>query len=269
MEHLKDKVAVITGGATGIGFALARALGAEGARIVIAEPRQNRLDEALKKLKAEGVEARATVCDVRDLASVEALADFAWGEFGQVDLVFNNAGIGLGRKTLVNSEMEDVRNLFEVNVWGVWHGCKVFGARLIEQGTPAAIYNTASENSLFVAVPASAAYVASKHAVLGLTDSFDEELPDYIRAGVIIPGFVHSEMTGDAVKDIAMPTDEFAAIIVKQVKAGERYCVSHPYNIVRMDERLAPIRQAFETYAPRHEGDDAQDVRLLMAKIRE
>ncbi|MEO1100694.1 MAG: SDR family NAD(P)-dependent oxidoreductase [Pseudomonadota bacterium] len=268
MEDFRDKVAVITGGATGIGFGLAKALGADGAKIVIGEPRQDRLDEAVAALTAEGIEARATVCDVRDLASVEALADFAWDAFGQVDLVFNNAGVGLGQKRLVNSEMAAVRNLFEVNFWGVWHGCKVFGERLIKQGTPAAIYNTGSENSLFVAVPANAAYVASKHAVLGLTDSLDEEMPDFIRVGVIIPGFVRSEMTTGPFADVAMTADDFAEIILKQVRAGERYCVSHPYNIERVEERMAPIRKAYDNYAPRYEGDEEHDVRTLIEKVR-
>lgn len=268
MDHLKDKVAVITGGATGIGFALARAMGAEGAKIVIGEPRQNRLDEAVETLKAEGVDARATICDVRDLTSVEALADFAWDQHGRVDLVFNNAGVSLGQKRVVNADLDAVRNLFEVNFWGVWHGCKVFGERLIAQGTPAAIYNTGSENSFFLAVPANAAYAASKHAVFARTDSVEEETPDFIRVGMIIPGFVHTEMTRGPFGEIAMPADAFAALILKQIKAGERYCVSHPYNIVRIEERMAPIRKAYETYAPRHEGDDAQDVRTLIAKAR-
>ena len=95
---------------------------------------------------------------------------------------------------------------------GVWHGCKVFGKRLIEQGTPAAIYTTGSENSFFVAVPQSAAYVASKHAVYGLTEAFAEEMPEYVKVGLITPGFVGSELIPEGGRQLAMPPDEFASI---------------------------------------------------------
>ena len=172
MLSLNQRTVVVTGGATGIGFALAKACGREGANIVIGEPRQNRLDEAVAELEGAGIAAKAMVCDVTDIDQVEAFAEFAFDAFGEVALVLNNAGVGQGnRDAVVAADLADVHRVMNVNFFGVWHGCKVFGRRLVEQGAPAAIYNTGSENSYFVAVVNSAAYVASKHAVYGLTDA--------------------------------------------------------------------------------------------------
>jgi NAD(P)-dependent dehydrogenase (short-subunit alcohol dehydrogenase family) len=150
-----------------------------------------------------------------------------------------------------------------VNFQGVWQGCQVFGRRLIEQGTEAAIYNTGSENSFFVAVHQAAAYVASKHAVLGLTDALRGEMPEYISVGMIAPGFVATPLIPEAMRDLGMPADEFAAIILPQMLAGERYVVSHGYNQVRIDERYQLIRGAYARSAPRKEGDERFDVQHL------
>lgn len=264
---MKNKVAVITGGATGIGFALAKQFGADGAKIVIAEPRENRLKEACETLAGLGIDARWLVCDVSKLEDVEALAAFAWTTHGQCDVLINNAGIGLPEKRLPDTPMESAHRIMDVNFWGVWHGCRAFGNRMKDQGTPALIYNTGSENSFFCATR-SAAYIASKHAVLGLTEAFREQMPDFIKIGLIIPGWVASEMNPDF-NHHAMDTDEFAGIIYPQILEGERFVVSHAYNTVRIDERIDALKDAFARYAPRHEGDEDYDVRILIGKLRE
>ncbi|SIN64589.1 short chain dehydrogenase [Parasphingorhabdus marina DSM 22363] len=262
------KAMVITGGATGIGFALARALGNEGAAVIIAEPREHRLQEAVEKLSGEGIRADHFVCDVTDLAQVEALADFAWDQGRPVGGIVNNAGVAHPRSRMHKEAMDDVRSLFDVNFFGVWHGCSVFARRLAEQGTPAGIYNTGSENSLFVAAPGSAAYVASKHAVLGLTDALRDEVPEYIKIGIICPGFVQSELVSKELMPMAMPADKFASIIVRQMKDDRFFLVSHSYNIERVDHRHAEITSAYEGYAPRYDGDEEYDIRTLIEKLR-
>ena len=267
LTQFKDKTVVITGGATGIGFAIACQFGADGAKIVIGEPRENRMQEAVEKLAGGGIEARYTVCDVTDLASVEALADFAATTFGSVDVLLNNAGVSLGNSPLVDTPMEQVRKVMDVNFFGVWHGCRVFGRRMIDQGTPAAIFNVASENSFFCAVPQAADYIASKHAVFALTDSFREDVPDHIHVGAIFPGWVASELMPEQVRQFAMDTDKFAEIVMKQIKAGEHYIVSHAYNMERINARMSEVENAFAKYAPRYEGDDEYDVRTVMAKL--
>lgn len=267
MTSYQGKTAAITGGATGIGFALAKKLGSEGANIVIGEPRQNRLDEAVEKLSALAICVRATVLDVADPVSVEAFADFAWESFGQVDLAINNAGISVGQSKLIDLPLEKLHQIFRVNVFGVWHGCAVFGRRMLEQGTPAAIYNIGSENSLFVAVSHSAAYVATKHAVLGMTESFREEMPDHITVGTVFPGFVATELIPEAMQKFGMSADEFAGIVVEQIKAGEPLIVSHACNRDSIANRREEIDAAYDTYAPRYDGDEKYDVRKLVAKL--
>ena len=137
MQDFKNKVIAITGGATGIGFGLAKALGADGAKIIIGEPRPEVLETAISELTALGIEAAASVLDVADLESVEAFAAFAWEQFGQVDMLINNAGISGGRGSIYNVDMAEARRVFDVNFFGIWHGCAAFSRRMVAQGTPA------------------------------------------------------------------------------------------------------------------------------------
>jgi len=263
--NLDGRRVVITGGASGIGFGLAKALGQRGGRVLIAEPDAGRLRAAVEKLGELGVDATYTTCDVTDLAQVEALADRAWDVLGGVDMVFNNAGIGIPQATLADTAMEDLHRVFDVNFFGVWHGCRVFTPRLVEQGTPAGIYNTGSENSVFNAVPDFAAYIASKHAVLGLTENLREQVPDYVHVGLILPGFVLSGLTEDS-SETPMDTDRFVALALRQIGDGRFYIVSHAYNKVRIQQRYDELLRAFDDYAPRYDGDDEFDIRTLLAK---
>ena len=273
MMEFHGKTAVITGGATGIGFALAKQFGAAGVKIIIFEPREDRLIEAVNVLQGLGYDAKYYVGDVSKLEDIEALADFAWAQNGRADILINNAGISGGRMSVLDMDMATARNLYEVNFWGVWNGISTFGKRFRKDGLPSAIYTTASENSLFNALPKTGgAYVSSKHAILGLMDVLRKETDKNIELGVIIPGWVKSELNPNAV-DEAMDTDEFAAIIFKQMQAGEYYLVSHAYNVVRMHERWDEVYAAYDKYAPRHQGDDASDVqtwftRMLAARKR-
>ncbi|MHA7899712.1 MAG: SDR family NAD(P)-dependent oxidoreductase [Henriciella sp.] len=267
MDSFKNKTVVITGGATGIGFGLAKRFGTEGAKIIIGEPRQNRLDEAIAQLHTLGIDAAAMVMDVTDPQSMEAFADFAWDTFGSVHVLINNAGISVGRAPMVDVPFEDLHRLMNVNFFGVWHGAAIFGKRMIEQGEPAAIYNLASENSFFNAVTNSAAYIASKHAVRGLTEAMRDDFPDFIQIGMIVPGFVASEMTKGS-EQFAMDADTFAEKVVEQIRAGEFYVVTHSYNIVRIKPIHNKIEAAYERNAPRYDGDEEYDVPTLIARLR-
>ena len=263
MLKLKDRTVVITGGATGIGLGLAKACGEKGARILIGEPRPAHLNEAVSLLRETGVSAHGEVVDVSSVEQLTALADVAFNTLGDVALVMNNAGIGQRSGAVLDTPLEELQRVMSINFQGVWQGCQVFGRRLIKQGCEAAIYNTGSENSFFVAVHKAAAYVASKHAVLGLTDALREEMPEHITVGMIAPGFVATELIPEAMRHLGMPIDEFAAITLPQILKGERYVVSHGYNQVRIDERYQLMRDAYTRSAPRQEGDERYDVTQL------
>ncbi len=266
----QDKTAVITGGATGIGLALARQMGSAGARIILFEPRENRLQEAVERLSGEGMDAKYFVGDVRELADVEALADYAWIEHGRADIIVNNAGIGGSMKSVIDTDPAEARRIFEVNFWGMWNGISVFGKRFKTDEKPSAIYSVASENALFNAFPfGGGAYVASKHAIFGLMDVLRRSAPDWLKTGVIIPGWVKSEISefNNSVPD-TMDTDAFAQIIFKQMLADEYYLVSHSYNVPRFDERYDEMKEAFAKYAPRYDGDDQYDVQKYFERMQ-
>ncbi|GAB5482155.1 MAG: SDR family NAD(P)-dependent oxidoreductase [Parasphingorhabdus sp.] len=256
------KTAVITGGATGIGFALAREMGKAGSRIILFEPREDRLKEAVSQLIQEGVDAKYQVGDVTRPEDIEALADFAWAENGRADLLINNAGIGGSMKSVIKTDPAEARRIFEVNFWGMWSAISEFGRRFRAEEKPSAIYSVASENALFNAFPfGGGAYVSSKHAIFGLMDVLRREAPDWLTTGVIIPGWVKSELSeANQTIPVAMDAAEYAKIIAPQIEAGEYYVVSHGYNVVRFDERYDEMKKAFDKYAPRSEGDEVYDV---------
>ena len=266
MKNLKNKVIAITGGATGIGFALAKTLGSEGAKIVIGEPRKEKLIEAVKSLKSLDIDATETYLDVTDLGSVEEFAEFTIKSYSRVDMLINNAGISDAQGRIDAVDITKARKVFDVNFFGVWHGCSVFSKKMIEQGTNAAIYNLGSENSLFVAVPKSVAYVASKHAVLGLSESLRNDLPDFIHVGTIFPGYVDTPLTSEV--EGGMNADDFASIVKEQIKNEEHIIVSHAYNTVHIEKRNNEIALAYKKYAPRHEGDDEYDIDTIISKLR-
>lgn len=267
MQDFNGKVVVITGAATGIGFALAKQFVSHGSRVVLAARRRNRLDEAATELRNSGGEVRVFECDVTRRDQVEGLAEFAWTEFGQVDVLVNNAGtVGSGLSTVIDAKEEDVRSVMDVNFFGAWTGVSVFGKLFIDQGRPAAIYNMGSENSFFNSIPMGATYTSSKHAMLAMTIALREEVPSHIEVGLICPGMVRSELNSETV-NVGMDTDMFAELAMKQMLAGEFFIVSHAYNMVRIENRWSVVRKAYETYAKRYPGDEEFDVRMLGARL--
>jgi len=266
MRSFEHSSVVITGGATGIGFALAKAFGKEGARVMIAEPRQHRLEEAVALLRAEGIKAVWRTCDVTQSEEIEALADGAWSEFGAVDVLINNAGIKAPNRPVTELDIKDLHAVFDVNFFGMWRGAAIFGKRMIEQGRRASLYSVGSELSFFSSVPNATAYMASKHAVLGMVEGLREEMPDFIDVGLIVPGFVGTEMHAKPVATLGMSADQFAEVVMPQIKNGERFAVSHAFNIEHITKRYEAVSKAYETYAPRYEGDDEFDVKAMMVR---
>jgi NAD(P)-dependent dehydrogenase (short-subunit alcohol dehydrogenase family) len=261
MSEFEPKTAVVTGGASGIGLGLAKRLAGRGVRVLVADL----AGERLEALSGEGFSTHP--CDVSDLAQVEVLADTAFDALGSVELLINNAGVNGPRGKLWEVDPAEARAHFDVNFWGVWNGCRAFAARMIEQSASSAIYNTGSENSLFCAVPQTAAYISAKHGVLGLTESLREDLPPHVHAGTIIPGWVFTGIGPANVMAPAMPVEDYIDIILPQITARRRFVVSHGYNEVRVAERMDELSASYCEYALPAEEDAKYDVRLMIAKM--
>ncbi|WOK36445.1 SDR family NAD(P)-dependent oxidoreductase [Sphingomonas sp. C3-2] len=190
-------MAVITGAASGIGSGLARAALARGMRVVLTDIDGAALERFAATL--EGVVSTCTV-DVRDPASVEALAAHAYATFGQVDLLFNNAGVLIGGKSW-EIPAERWAWQMQVNVMGVIHGIASFLPRMMAAGRPARVINTGSMAS-FIASPYLAPYSASKFAVLAISETLALELQSEqapVSVSILCPGPVQTEIFRETV----------------------------------------------------------------------
>jgi len=173
MDAFRDRIAVITGGASGIGRAMANAFAERGARLVLADIDEASLAKAEKDLVARGATVLAVPSDVTRRESVCELADRAFAHYGQVHVVCNNAGIAvLG--PLADATPADWDATMAINFWGVVHGVDSFLPRLIAQGEGGHIVNTASMAGL-VGMEGLGIYCASKFAVVGLSESLHRE----------------------------------------------------------------------------------------------
>ncbi len=174
MDTLEDKVVVITGGASGIGLALARAVTIRGAHVAIADVQQSALDAARDsgELPADTLAVRT---DVSDPASVAALRDAVLEQHGRVDVLCNNAGVST-YNLLADQTLDDWRWVLGVNLWGVIHGIDAFLPVLRSQGTPAHIVNTASVAGLISGIPFIGPYAVSKVGVVAISETLRQEL---------------------------------------------------------------------------------------------
>jgi len=186
-ENLDDRGVLITGGASGIGLALARTFHEQGARVFLADRDAERLAESAGSL---GV--GSAVCDVTDRASVEAALAKAWDACGPIDVLCANAGV-VRSAPLIEVSRDEAEWQFAVNVWGVLDSCQAFVARLRREGRPGHLLLTGSEASLshpeFVRPMQVGIYHMTKHAVLSMGDALRGELePEGIGVSVLCPG---------------------------------------------------------------------------------
>jgi NAD(P)-dependent dehydrogenase (short-subunit alcohol dehydrogenase family) len=172
VKDFQGKVAVITGGASGVGRSLAFALGRRGAKIAIGDVDGNAMEQVGRELASENVEAIVEHCDVTSLASLNALADAATEKLGGLDLVFANAGIGAGETgAMWDYSEKDWQWCFDVNVWGVINSIRAFMPRLVARGQPAHFVVTGSGNGAYTILPDAPIYTASKAAVHAITEN--------------------------------------------------------------------------------------------------
>ena len=235
------KVAVITGAASGIGAGLAKQAVALGMKVVLADRDQAGLEKIAQEL---GDQALAVVTDVTSQASLDALADKAYAAFGQVDMLFNNAGV----LTTGNCwEISDAKwqQAWQVNVNGIVNGLRTFVPRLLKADRPARIINTASVGG-FLPSPLMSPYSATKFAVVALTESLVNELATLnpkIKVSLLAPGPVKSAIFREAPSEASaqfhslmthmldengLDADEFARLVFEAIDRGEYWIVPQP-----------------------------------------
>jgi NAD(P)-dependent dehydrogenase (short-subunit alcohol dehydrogenase family) len=277
MKELRGRTAFVTGGASGIGLALAQAFGAEGMKVAIADIEKPALLAAREQLAAGGVDVLELELDVADAKAVEQAAQRVEQTFGRVHVVCNNAGVATGG-ALEQATLDDWNWVVSVNLMGVVHGVTSFLPRLRAHGEGGHIVNTASIAG-FLTFPGLGIYTATKRAVVGLSEALHAELAGSgIGVSVLCPGFVRTRImdstrnrparhgappvlpigglaeTGAAVLALhgADPAS-VAARVVEAVKREELYVFTHPE---LRDATAACFETVLEGFGPRP-GSDA------------
>ncbi len=226
--HLEGKVAVVTGGGSGIGRATAQAFAREGAKLVIADVAVAGGEETAKLIRANGGEATFVRTDVTRADQVEALIQAAVATYGRLDCAHNNAGIEGARSRADDCTEENWDRVIEVNLKGVWLCMKYEIAQMRRQGT-GAIVNTSSIAGL-VGLRKQAAYAASKHAVLGLTKTAALEYAGAgLRINAVCPGAIDTEMLERIIDTTSGPQDVSSnpGPLLRVRRAAEKFAVRH------------------------------------------
>jgi 3-oxoacyl-[acyl-carrier protein] reductase len=222
--NLKGKTAIVTGGTKGIGRAIAEALLREGISVCIAARKQSEIDEAIKELnKSAHRQVIGFVCDVRDYEQVKALVEHTANELGGLDIVVNNAGIGIF-ETVEESSPEDFRAVLETNLFGVFYCCHEAIPQMKKRGGGYII----NISSLAGANPhpRMAAYNASKFGLNGFSEALMQEVRhDNIKVSYIMPGSVNTEFGGDSPnneKSWQLTPQDVARVVLDLLRHDER-----------------------------------------------
>lgn len=190
MKRLEGRVAVVTGGAGGIGRAMGEAFGRSGMKVVLADVQPDPLAKTVDELRADGLEVTGVPTDVSSWESVSALRDAVLDTYAAVHVVCNNAGIGAGAEgPMWEHELRDWEWAIGVNVWGVIHGINAFVPVMLEQADEGHVVNTSSGNGGIWPLPSTPQYAATKAAVVTITECLYGQLADTsVSASVLFPG---------------------------------------------------------------------------------
>jgi NAD(P)-dependent dehydrogenase (short-subunit alcohol dehydrogenase family) len=256
MKEFKGKVAVITGAASGIGRGIAERCVREGMKVVLADIDEADLNKAETELKTSGGTVLGVRMDVSKRSDVELLARQALDAFGEVHLLFNNAGVAAGGAPW-EATWNDWEWVIGVNLWGVIHGVKVFTPLMLAQNTECHIINTSSTAGLTVG-GASAPYAVTKHAVVALSESLYltlQQRNSLVKVSVLCPGLVRTNIISSernrpaelrnepvamtpemqaglaafkAAIDASMPPLQVADAVFDAIKNEQFYILTHP-----------------------------------------
>ena len=263
MKNLAGKVVFITGGASGIGLALARACGEQGMRVMLADIDREALDSAVVQLSNEQIDVDGVICDVTSEQSLRDAADAAIERFGKIHMLVNNAGVlvvgGVGENAL-----DTWRWAMDVNVMGVIYGTEIFLPLIREHGEGGHILNTASVGG-HVAYGGVLAYSTTKHAVVGYTEALADQLKDEgIGVSALCPGFTNTRIAeterfagnqeAEAGKDsgfvdaveAGMSPQVVATFTLEQIQQDALYIFTHPGTRGEVAERWSVISSAFD-----------------------
>ena len=257
MKDFKDKVAVVTGGASGLGLAMARRFAAEGMKLVLADVEEESLRRVETDFRKAGVPVVGLKTDVSRAHDVERLAEKTLATFGGAHLLCNNAGVAPGGVVWENT-LPDWEWVLGVNLWGVIHGVRVFLPIMLRQDTECHVVNTASVAGL-LSVPGMGAYCVSKHAVVTLTECLYHDLAQRaakIGVSVLCPAYVptgisdsernrpahlrnaprtrtaeeqeREELMRKAVSSGKVSADDVAKRVLEAIKENRFYVLTHP-----------------------------------------
>jgi NAD(P)-dependent dehydrogenase (short-subunit alcohol dehydrogenase family) len=277
MHELQGRAAFVTGGASGIGFALGRAFAQSGMNVMLADIEIAALDRAVNNLRDLGRSVRGVKCDVADPDSVEQAANAAFDAFGKVHILCNNAGVAAGGGIDLIS-LDNWRWVIDVNLMGVVYGIKSFLPRMLAHGEGGHIVNTASMAGMINGMGFSP-YAASKFAVVSMSEGLALQLqPHGIGVSVLCPHFVRTAI-GDSGRnrterygkarplDPASPAAALVAELARRIEAGldpaevaarvlaairndDLYIFTHPNMRELVDNRFAAIQAAMDKVKP-------------------
>jgi NAD(P)-dependent dehydrogenase (short-subunit alcohol dehydrogenase family) len=263
MKDLEGKVAFVTGGASGIGYGMARTFLKAGMKVVIADVNQAHLDEVREELKGSNAVHFIRV-DVSDRADVKRAADEAERVFGKVHVLCNNAGVS-GGGSVDDADFDDWDRVIGINFGGVVNGVKVFVERMVAHGEGGHIVNTSSMAGIVPLPMEGGAYTTSKFAVRGLTESLRLSMaPHNIGVSLLCPGLTATRILDDPTpegkKPLAREGDpdamfntmegamdplEVGEVVLEGIKANEPYILPHGEFKEEVQELFDDILNAF------------------------
>lgn len=270
MKDFSGKVAVVTGGASGIGLGMVRAFAKRGMKLVVADLDQTALQSVVEELAAQDVAVVSQLCDVSKLEQVEQLAELAMSEFGQVNILCNNAGVGIPTPA-TRFKLDDWEWIMNVDLWGPIYGVKTF-LPLIEQSGEGHINSTSSMAGL-IATSTLSAYSVAKHGVVALMAALERELrykKSNITASVLCPGPISTNISQHSVEyrpshqsqegkkkvkqskttdsiesalQAGMHPDEVGELVAESIANNKFWILTHPHWAKGVQKQLDALRE--------------------------